>query len=162
MSGMLKMPSTTTLATAEHEIVPKKADEKTDTLAGPPYERPATSLAKSTKVSPPPVWYRTAPKTRKTATSVAEIPVTDPRIPWVDRNSVSWIAVHEKPRWPHTPGMAAPSNPYAMPSAARTVKVSPIVRRAASSVTTVRSVPRATPTHVESLGFSMIQSYCQI
>ena len=36
ISGMLKIPSTTTLATAEPEIVPKNAEEKTDTLAGPP------------------------------------------------------------------------------------------------------------------------------
>ena len=43
------------------------------------------SLARSTKVSPPPVRWSTLPKTRKMATSVAEMPVTVPRIPWVER-----------------------------------------------------------------------------
>src|SRR3990167_8668958 len=108
MRGMLKIPSTTTLATADPEIVPKKAEETTDTLAGPPWERPATSLSRSTKVSPPPVWYSTAPNTRKMATSVAEIPVTAPRIPWVERNSDSWIDVQEKPRCPQVPGIHGP------------------------------------------------------
>ncbi|MNC91937.1 hypothetical protein D3C83_82830 [compost metagenome] len=42
ISGMVMMPSTSTLATALPETVPKSPDETIDALAAPPQARPVT------------------------------------------------------------------------------------------------------------------------
>ena len=47
--GIVSQPSTMTLATAEPEIVPKRLDDTTATLPGPPRCAPATALARCMK-----------------------------------------------------------------------------------------------------------------
>ena len=58
---MVKAPVVTTLATAEPLMEPKKALDRTATLAGPPLEEPARARAKSLKNCPIPDLARTAP-----------------------------------------------------------------------------------------------------
>ena len=47
MLGMVSAPVDTVFATDEPEIVPKKADETTETFAGPPVYFPARIVALS-------------------------------------------------------------------------------------------------------------------
>ena len=49
MSGMVKVPVLYTLATAEPEMEPNRAEAKMDTLAGPPFERRVATQARSRK-----------------------------------------------------------------------------------------------------------------
>ncbi len=57
---MVNTPSIMTLATPLPEMVPRSALENTDTLAGPPVNRPARAVASRTKKSPMPVIDRNA------------------------------------------------------------------------------------------------------
>src|SRR3546814_12037553 len=49
MSGMVKEPVVTTLATEEPEIEPNSAEVRTAILAGPPRQRPATAVPRFMK-----------------------------------------------------------------------------------------------------------------
>ena len=60
--GIVSQPSTMTLATAEPEMVPKRLDDTTATLPGPPRCAPATALARCMKNWPAPDFSRKAPK----------------------------------------------------------------------------------------------------
>ena len=53
MAGMVIAPVEATLADAEPEMEPKKAEEITETFAAPARYRPATFVAKAMKASPP-------------------------------------------------------------------------------------------------------------
>ena len=65
------IPSATTFATALPEIVPKRAEETTEILAGPPRYFPMATMAKSVKKEDPPVWESASPKIMKETTIVA-------------------------------------------------------------------------------------------
>src|SRR3546814_7660279 len=64
MSGMVKEPVVTTLATEEPEIEPNSAEVRTAILAGPPRQRPATAVPRFMKNAPEPERSRKAPKIR--------------------------------------------------------------------------------------------------
>src|SRR3546814_521140 len=55
MAGMVSDPTVTVLATDDPEIMPKRAEPKIETLAGPPAKRPATKAAQSRKSWPSPM-----------------------------------------------------------------------------------------------------------
>ena len=65
MLGMVSEPVETVLAIEEPEIVPKKAEETTLTLAGPPVYLPARIIALSTKNWPSPIRWATTPNRTK-------------------------------------------------------------------------------------------------
>jgi hypothetical protein len=60
MSGMVKTPLPTTLATALPLIVPNRLEARTAILAGPPRNHPPTDVARSMKNRPPPEASSTA------------------------------------------------------------------------------------------------------
>ncbi len=65
MFGIVSAPVDTVLATEEPEIVPKKAEDTTDTFAGPPTYRPASIVALSIKSCPSPVLCAITPNNTK-------------------------------------------------------------------------------------------------
>ena len=84
ISGMVKAPVVTTLATEEPEMEPNSAEVMTAILAGPPRQRPASAVPRSMKKAPAPERSRKAPKIMKGKTKVAKVAVTTP-------NSASWV-----------------------------------------------------------------------
>src|SRR3546814_18931369 len=72
MSGMVKEPVVTTLATEEPEIEPNSAEVRTAILAGPPRQRPATAVPRFMKNAPAPEPSTKAPKIMKGKTQVAK------------------------------------------------------------------------------------------
>ena len=75
------MPVEATFADAEPEIEPNSADDRTDTLAAPPFSRPAAAMAMFMKPWPASPAFRMAPKMTKTATTETETPVSLPHSP---------------------------------------------------------------------------------
>src|SRR3546814_16176947 len=65
MSGMVKEPVVTTLATEEPEIEPHSAEVRTAILAGPPRQRTAKAVPRFMNTSPAPERYRKATKNMK-------------------------------------------------------------------------------------------------
>ncbi len=61
ISGIVNAPVVTTLATPEPLIVPMRADEITDTFAGPPRDAPTVPMAMSLKSWIMPARSRNAP-----------------------------------------------------------------------------------------------------
>ncbi len=94
---MVKVPVDTVLATELPEIVPKKPDANTATLAGPPTYFPAAARAKSIKNLPSPVLCKKAPKSTKRNTKEAETPKGIPKIPSVVRYICPTIRLILKP-----------------------------------------------------------------
>ena len=78
--GIVTIPSATTFATALPEIVPKRAEETTEILAGPPRYFPMATMAKSVKKDAPPVRESASPNIMKETTMVAMIFNGIPRI----------------------------------------------------------------------------------
>src|SRR3546814_10134552 len=78
MSGIVKEPVVTTLATDEPEIEPNKAEVITAILAGPPRQRPAAAVPRFMKKPPAPDRTRKAPKIMKGKKKVARGAVTTP------------------------------------------------------------------------------------
>ncbi len=78
ISGIVITPVVTVLAIAEPEIMPKRPDETTLTLAGPPAKRPAAMVARLTKSCPSPVSWAMMPKSTKWKTKVATTPTGMP------------------------------------------------------------------------------------
>ena len=76
--GIVKTPSIITLATPLPEMVPSSALEKTETLAGPPVNRPASAVASRTKKSPIPVMDRNDAKMMKRMSTELMIPTGMP------------------------------------------------------------------------------------
>jgi hypothetical protein len=72
--GMVKEPVEATLALAEPEIDPNRAEETVDTLAGPPLNFPARRVAIFIKPVPPPEWTIKAPRKTKIAMIFALTP----------------------------------------------------------------------------------------
>lgn len=81
MFGMVSEPVETTLATAEPEIVPNSAEDTTETFAGPPTKRPATTVDRSTKSLPRPIFCATAPNSTKWKTTVETTQSGMPNMP---------------------------------------------------------------------------------
>ena len=65
MFGMVRAPVETVLATEDPEIVPKKAEETTETFAGPPVYFPARIVALSMNSLPSPVLWAITPNNTK-------------------------------------------------------------------------------------------------
>ena len=63
MTGMVKTPVDTTLATAAPDIVPKRAEPTTAACAGPPASLPVAANAIFSNTSPAPAACSTAPST---------------------------------------------------------------------------------------------------
>ena len=63
---MVTDPVVTVLPTEEPETMPQRAEEMTETFAGPPANLPATQFARSMKNAEMPVRSRNAPKMMKT------------------------------------------------------------------------------------------------
>src|SRR3546814_12195564 len=80
MSGIVKEPVVTTLATDEPEIEPNKAEVITAILAGPPRQRPATAVPRFMKKPPAPDRSRKAPKIMKGKTKVAQVSTEERRV----------------------------------------------------------------------------------
>ncbi len=76
MAGIVIAPVEATLADAEPEMDPKKAEEITETFAAPARYRPANFVAKAMKASPPSPTPTKAPNMTKTATTLTETPVS--------------------------------------------------------------------------------------
>ena len=81
IAGKVIAPVEATLADAEPEMEPKKADERTETLAAPPRKCPAAALARFIKPCPASPAFNTAPMMTKTATTLTEMPVRLPQMP---------------------------------------------------------------------------------
>ena len=81
MLGIVSDPVDTVLAIEDPEIVPKKAEETTDTLAGPPVYRPANIMALSTKNCPRPIRCATTPNSTKWNTTVETTHKVTPNMP---------------------------------------------------------------------------------
>ena len=81
MFGIVSEPVDTTFATAEPEIVPNSADDTTETLAGPPTKRPATTVETSTNRRPSPIFCATAPNSTKWNTTVETTQSGMPNMP---------------------------------------------------------------------------------
>ena len=65
MVGMVSEPVITVLAMEEPEIMPISPEASTDTLAGPPANRPATQWAMSMNNCPRPTRMATMPNSTK-------------------------------------------------------------------------------------------------
>ena len=63
MTGMVKTPVETTLATAAPDIVPKSAEPTIAAWAGPPANRPVAAKAILSSTAPAPAVCSTAPST---------------------------------------------------------------------------------------------------
>ena len=61
ISGMVKVPVVTVLATELPEIIPKNVLETTAAFAGPPFVQPVSAKATSVKNCPAPVFRSSAP-----------------------------------------------------------------------------------------------------
>ena len=71
----MKEPEPTVFETEEPETVPKSAEERTATFAGPPLALPAIALQASIKNCPIPVFSRKAPKRIKRKIKVEQAPI---------------------------------------------------------------------------------------
>ena len=76
--GMVNTPSVTVLATEDPEMVPNKAEDNTETFAGPPAVHPAMAMAMSIKNFPRPVFMVKMPNRTKWKTKVATTPKGTP------------------------------------------------------------------------------------
>ena len=81
ISGMVITPVDAVLATAEPEIVPVKAEDKTATNAAPPLIRPATTFAISITKLLAPETTRKPPKIIKSVMLVDEMLARMPKTP---------------------------------------------------------------------------------
>ena len=79
--GIVSDPVDTVLATDDPEIVPKNAEDTTDTLAGPPTYCPATMVALSMNNCPSPVRCAITPNSTKWNTMVETTHSVTPKIP---------------------------------------------------------------------------------
>ena len=79
--GKVTMPVEATLADADPEIDPNKADDKTETFAAPPLNRPAADAATFIKPAPASPAFSIAPKITNMATIETETPVRVPQMP---------------------------------------------------------------------------------
>ena len=80
---MVKEPEPTVFETEEPETVPKRADDKTATFAGPPLAPPAMALHTSMKKCPMPVFSSKAPNRMNKNIKVEHAPIGVPIIPSV-------------------------------------------------------------------------------
>ena len=81
IAGSVTIPVEATLAEAEPDIEPKRADERTETLAAPPFNLPATAVAIFIKPNPASPEFKKAPKITKIDTIETDTPVSVPHIP---------------------------------------------------------------------------------
>ena len=65
IAGMVSEPVVTVLAIEEPEIEPSRAEESTDTFAGPPEKRPASAEARSMNSLPSPMRVASTPNSTK-------------------------------------------------------------------------------------------------
>ena len=132
------------MAEAEPEIDPKSAEEITDTLAAPPFRRPAKAAATFMNPCPASPAFSTAPKITKIDTTPTDTPVSDPQMPPSAMVSVPRKLLIGVPEWPNWPGIYCPNSPYSRADAATSGSGQPMARRAASSVTPSRTTATAT------------------
>ncbi len=85
MTGIVRLPVVTTLATALPESEPMMALAMAAVLAVPPRVRPVMRDESPIRSSPPPAASSTAPKSTNRYTKSAETPSGTPQIPSVDR-----------------------------------------------------------------------------
>jgi len=78
---MVRLPVVTVLAIEEPEMLPNRAEDRTDTFAGPPGYRPAATVARSMKNWPRPILVAITPNSTKWNTKVATTFSGMPKIP---------------------------------------------------------------------------------
>ena len=81
MRGIVKVPVVTTLARADPEIIPKKADATTLAFAGPPFRWPSSANDDRMNHIPAPAFSSKAPNMTKRKTKLVAIPNGIPNTP---------------------------------------------------------------------------------
>ena len=111
MAGKVIAPVEATLAEADPEIEPNKAEDITDTFAAPPFKRPAAVTARFIKPWPASPAFSMAPNITKIATILTETPVNFPQIPPSAMVKVPKKLPIGKDGWPNSPGICWPNKP---------------------------------------------------
>ena len=105
IAGNVTIPVEATLAEAEPEIDPKRADARTETFAPPPFSLPAAATAIFINPLPASPAFKTAPKITKIATIETETPVSFPHSPPSVMINVPRKLLIGMPAWPNSPGI---------------------------------------------------------